>query len=48
MGMMLKNLIHPYIQSTTVLCDIMAGWNSEVCEVQTLAIAIYVITDAVV
>ena len=22
MGMMLKNLVHPYIQSTTVLCDI--------------------------
>ena len=21
MGMMLKNLVHPYIQSTTVLCD---------------------------
>ena len=21
MGMMLKNLVHPYMQSTTVLCD---------------------------
>ena len=21
MGMMLKNLVHPYIQSTTILCD---------------------------
>ena len=21
MGMMLKNLVHPYIESTTVLCD---------------------------
>ena len=21
MGMMLENLVHPYIQSTTVLCD---------------------------
>ena len=38
MGMMLKNLIHPYIQSTTVLCDMLqsiSGVKELACAVVT-------------
>ena len=31
MGMMLKNLVHPYIQSTTVLCDILSAVTLREC-----------------
>ena len=35
MGMMLKNLVHPYIQSTTVLCDILKGLGNQVVSGET-------------
>ena len=37
MGMMLKNFVHPYIQSTTVLCDYGGNNAFEVTQLKTAA-----------